>query len=120
MKHMMYHPDYTMEKIIKREEGENVLISGQGTRELIRIMGDLYKYRDEINLKDDEHLYLPARFWEDEFREKNEEKKKSSTVRKTKSFLLIHDREVYDYFVDKIKLIDEEEDYNEDDKYIAP
>lgn len=109
MKNKIYHPEYTIERIINREKGDAVLISGQGTQELIKIVGDLYKYRDDIMLKDDEYIYVPQRFWEDE-------RRGDSTIKKAESFLSKKDREVYHYFYDKIKIIDEEDKKNYDDE----
>lgn len=117
MKNKIYHHEYTIEKIINREAQEAILISGQGTKELITILGDLYKlftthkYREHIQLQDDEYIYIPQRFWEDE-------RRGSSTIKKAESFLKKYDTEVYHYFYDKIKIIDEDTDYDDDKKYI--
>ena len=111
MKNKIYHPEYTIERIINRERGDSVLISGQGTQELIKILSDLYKYREDIMLKDDEYIYVPQRLWEDE-------RRGDSTIKKAESFLSKKDREVYHYFYDKIKVIDEENDYDDEKQYI--
>ena len=114
---MYKRKEYTIEKIINREAQEAILISGQGTKELITILGDLYKlftthkYREHIQLQDDEYIYIPQRFWEDE-------RRGSSTIKKAESFLKKYDTEVYHYFYDKIKIIDEDTDYDDDKKYI--
>ena len=113
MKNKLYEEERTKEKIIKRESGESLLISGQSSKELQRILWDLYKHRDDINLWDDENIYVPKRFWYDE--EKN-----GSIIKRTESFLKKYDMEVYKYFFDKIKIIDEDEHYDEDEKYVPP
>lgn len=113
MKNKLYHPDHTLEKIKNRELGESVLISWQGTRELQHILLDLYEQRSVLNLGENEYIYVPDRFWYDE-------EKKNSTLQKSKSFLKRYDSDTYGYFLNNIRITKEDDDYDEDKKYIAP
>ena len=114
MKNKLYHPEYTLEKIRNRDN-ESIIISWQSTKELEKIIIDLYSIKDQINLWKDEFIYVPKEFWEDErikkeiftlaWKSYNPRKYgPSKMIEKTETKLYNYNKDIYDYFIDKIKV----------------
>lgn len=132
MKNRIYHPIHTIEKIKNRKE-ENISslqISGQWTKDLEKILIDLYNNRDILNLEENEFIYVPSEFWDEwtSRKEIKDHKGKSynpprywdtKRIKRAASLLYENHRDVYEYFYNKLKTIDEDEAYDLEDNFIA-
>lgn len=116
MKNKLYHPVHTLEKIKNRWD-DTITISGQSTKELEKILLDLYAMKDELYLWENEYIHVPEEFWEDERIKKELLTPKwerynppkygpAKTILRTASQLCNHHPEVFDYFEDKIKVLE--------------